>query len=463
MELWTLWYTIASSLRPAFSRTRTYLWFLAALSGFCVRTDLFGVTSFARAHGFGGIGYDRLLDMFHSGGFDARRLRSVWVKTLLRFASPFIWEVNGCPVLLCDGIKIPKSGKKMPGVKKLHQESESNTKPEYIFGHMLQAVSLVATAGGMFFAIPLGAEIHDGVVFSNRCKKTLLDRLLDMVFALCFDKPVYVVADAYYGSRKMVQGLLDRKSHLITRMKSNSVAYHRPAERVRVGPGRRRTYGEKLRLYDLFEQPLEWTRTRVQLYGKEQAVEYLSVRLLWRPVGHEVLFVLVKLSDGRRCVLLSSDLTLHPLLVLQMYAVRFKIEIGFKVSVRVVGAMGYHFWMKQMKRIDRAGKNTYLHRESDEYRAAVRRKLAAYHKFIQIGLIAQGLMLLLALLKPEQVWSRFASWMRTMNLNGIPSEWVTAESLRNTLPEFLHSAVESNIWAKFICENAERERRKPAA
>jgi len=66
MELWILWHTIASSLRPAFSRTRTYLWFLVALSGFCVRSDLFGVTSFARVHGFGRRGYDHLLDMFHS-------------------------------------------------------------------------------------------------------------------------------------------------------------------------------------------------------------------------------------------------------------------------------------------------------------------------------------------------------------------------------------------------------------
>lgn len=154
---------------------------------------------------------------------------------------------------------------------------------------------------------------------------------------------------------------------------------------------------------------------------------------------------------------------LHPLLVLRMYAVRFKIEVGFKVSVRIVGAMGYHFWMRQMKRIGREGKNMYLHRESDECRTAVRRKLAAYHNFIQIGLIAQGLMLLLALSKPEQVWSRFASWMRTMNLNGIPSEWVAAESLRNTLPEFLRSAGEDNDWAKFLRENAERKRPKSAA
>ena len=42
-----------------------------------------------------------------------------------------------------DGIKIPKCGRKMPAVKFLHQQSEANTKPEFITGHSLQAVSLL--------------------------------------------------------------------------------------------------------------------------------------------------------------------------------------------------------------------------------------------------------------------------------------------------------------------------------
>jgi len=34
----------------------------------------------------------------------------------------------------------------MPAVKKLHQQSESNTKPEYIFGHSCQAVAVLTQA-----------------------------------------------------------------------------------------------------------------------------------------------------------------------------------------------------------------------------------------------------------------------------------------------------------------------------
>jgi hypothetical protein len=54
--------------------------------------------------------------------------------------------VNRGPVLIGDGIQVAKSGRKMPGVKKLHQESESNAKLEYIFGHSWQAIADEAPA-----------------------------------------------------------------------------------------------------------------------------------------------------------------------------------------------------------------------------------------------------------------------------------------------------------------------------
>ena len=49
MSLWIYWFTAISNLRPAFSRTRTFLWFIVAVAGLAVRTDLLGVTSIVRA------------------------------------------------------------------------------------------------------------------------------------------------------------------------------------------------------------------------------------------------------------------------------------------------------------------------------------------------------------------------------------------------------------------------------
>ena len=173
MELWQTWYLIAASLRGAFPRQRTYLWFLTAMAGFCVRGDLLGVTSFIRGLGLHEKCYDRLLDMFHCSGLDFKVLRKFWVKAVLKFAVGLLWQVNGRLVVVGYGVKNPKSGKKMPGVKKLHQESESNTKPEYIFGHSLQAISLLLGFGGQFSPSRSEWRFMRGLSFSNRCRKTL--------------------------------------------------------------------------------------------------------------------------------------------------------------------------------------------------------------------------------------------------------------------------------------------------
>jgi hypothetical protein len=50
-----------------------------------------------------------------------------------------------------------------------------------------------------------------------------------------------------------------------------------------------------------------------------------------------------------------------------------------------------------------------LHRTSKEYRNHVRRKLAAYHRYYQLGCIAKGLLQYLALYFRRVVWVYFRS------------------------------------------------------
>lgn len=78
--------------------------------------------------------YDRLLDFFHSPALNIVDLTGCWVRTVLNIF-PGVLTVNGRLLIVGDGLKVPKSGKKMPAVKRLHQSSESNTKPQYIMGH----------------------------------------------------------------------------------------------------------------------------------------------------------------------------------------------------------------------------------------------------------------------------------------------------------------------------------------
>jgi hypothetical protein len=202
--LWNQWWELVSELRPACARTRTFLWMALCLAGMTTRKDLMGVTSIVRALGLVPAGYDRLLDFFHSPALNLDRLTRLWNR-LVFLAHPGILRVNGRPVLVGDGIKVAKSGRKMPGVKKLHQQSESNTKPEYIFGHSCQAVAVLTHALSSVFALPLACRIHEGVVFSNRDRRTLLDKMILLIDSLGMKEPFYFVADAYYATGKIVR------------------------------------------------------------------------------------------------------------------------------------------------------------------------------------------------------------------------------------------------------------------
>ena len=103
-----------------------------------------------------------------------------------------------------------------------------------------------------------------------------------------------------------------------------------------------------------------------------------------------------------------------------------------------------------MTPLRRVSGNQHLHRKSEDYRNAVRRKIAAYHRHIQLGLIAQGLLQILSATQPKMVWRSFGSWIRTVRPGLAPSEQVVAVALRHTLPEFLATAAKTSILVKFI-------------
>ena len=219
MNLWEVWFSVVKTLREACKRKRTFFWMIVFLIGASIRCgDLTGVTSVVRVVGLLPGYYSCLLDFLHSSSLNITLLAQLWTQWVLQNFFEKV-TINKRIVLLTDGIKVSKEGKKMPGVKMLHQASQSNTKAEFIMGHSCQAIGLLVKALGSFFCVPLTCQIHEGVVFSNRDKRTLYDKLLLMLNNLGIHIPYYLVADAYYSVAKMVNGIRKNGNHLVTRAK----------------------------------------------------------------------------------------------------------------------------------------------------------------------------------------------------------------------------------------------------
>lgn len=459
MPLWLAWWSVIRSLREACSREASFLWLALASAGFCIRPDLLGVSSIVRALGLASRCYDRLLDFFHSPAVDADALAQVWARQAM--ARLPVHRENGRPVVLADGIKIPKSGRHMPGVKSLHQESESNTKPTYIMGHSVQVVSLLVAADRSFFAVPLIGRIQEGVKFTNRDRRTLPRKLVGLLDILELEEPCVLVADAAFANRTLACPLLTRGHALVSRLPRSVVAYTpAPLDGAPRKRGRPRRYGQKIKLWTLFEDAsLPWESADSPIYDERGIrLRLLSLELLWRPLGRSIRFVLVDHPTRGRSIFMTTDLDMPALTVIRLYGLRFKIELSFKQAVRSVGVYAYHFWMMGMRKLARRAGTQHLHHASERYRRAVRRKIAAYHRHIQVGLISQGILQTIAITQPRAVWASFGSWLRTVRPGVPPSELVVSIAMRNTLPEFLAIPSDGDEFKKFLHDHVDPDR-----
>lgn len=132
---------ILCHFESCFSRKAAFYWFVTITIGLMLRSDKLGITSIIRDLALSSGCYDSMLYFFRSYFWLLDDIRTHWLSAVGKYASLY---QEGNLYLVGDGVRQSKEGRRIPGVKKLFQESENSVKPKYIHEHMFGGLGILA-------------------------------------------------------------------------------------------------------------------------------------------------------------------------------------------------------------------------------------------------------------------------------------------------------------------------------
>jgi hypothetical protein len=431
-----------NEFKYCFSDKRTYVWFVISVIGLMLRSDHIGMTSFIRELSLHPSSYSGIQHFFKTSGWCLLKLQRAWQCFLSK--SPFLYRVAGSVVIPGDGIKTPKEARHMPGVKKLHQESENSSKGEYIFGHMFGGLSvLMGSPGSKLYSVLISLRLHDGLEAIHEWSDEeptashVVQLIRDAAFAVSqFGKTILLLDRLFLTVPMLTELSKTPLLQAVTKAKMNVVAYFDPEPKTGRGPKPKK--GEKVSVASFFTAKAEeFVSTTATLYGKTQEVSYYCTDLLWGKKLYQRLRFVLAVFNGTKTILVSTDLTLSPEQIITLYSHRFKIECAFRELKQVIAGFGYRFWSKYMPKLKKFVKNDAnqdaIRSIADENaQRNIKATVEAIEKHALLSCIALGLLQLISLKFADAFNGSVIRFMRTKS-NAIPSEATVADFMRKNI------------------------------
>ncbi len=258
-------------------------------------------------------------------------------------------QVHGASLLGKDTTLVAKTTKRMLGVQKWKDHSDNADRGADLVGHHWNLVGLISQWEARWLCWPLVMRFVPGLKGARQWMvgdtvepmsfwDAALAALLEVTRCLG-EASVRVVADAYYSKAPFLNGLVARGIHVISRLRKDAVGWDDPEPRPSGTRGRKPRHGRKWTLASLLpaETP---TRERLTLYGKLTEVVFV-VRDVWlRDVAQKVRVVVLE-GAKEPFILVSTDLTLSALQIIEIYGARFSIELTIRDLKQHVGLGDY--------------------------------------------------------------------------------------------------------------------------
>lgn len=370
-----------------------------------------------------------MIHFFRASSWSLESIRQRWFEAV-KVYSPLYHE-GEFHVLIGDGVKQSKEGRRIPGVKKLYQESENSAKSQYIHGHMFGGLGVLAVDIRNWACIPLSIRLHDGLQVARDWAKSsvssashIIQMIEDAYLAAKTFGDSLLLLDRYFLS---VPGLIRSKElnqegpvqmEIVTKAKRSCKAFEEPEPKKPGTKGRPAKKGKTVHLMELFDTcSSEFLQTEAVLYGKKTPIRYYSRDLLWgQKLYQKLRFILVE-YQGTKSILVSTSLKLEPLSVIRLYSYRFRIECTFKELKQQTGAFCYHFWSKHMPKLNYYRKQDEaepLEKVTDENtRKKILETVKAIEMHIALSCIAMGIVQILSVRLTGTVDSREIRYLRT--------------------------------------------------
>jgi len=247
-------------------------------------------------------------------------------------------QVHGAYLVGKDTTLVAKSATRMLGVQKWKDHSDNADRGAYLVGHHWNLAGLISRWDTRWLCWPLVLRLVPGLkgarqwivgdaIEPMRFWDAAIATILEVTRCLG-EASVRVVVDAFYSKAPFLNGLRARGIDVISRLRKDAVGWDDPAPQPPGKRGPKPRYGRKWTLATLLalEPP---TRACLTLYGKLTEVVFV-VRDVWlRDVAQKVRVVVLE-GAKEPILLVSTDLALSALQIIEIYGARFSIELTIR-------------------------------------------------------------------------------------------------------------------------------------
>jgi hypothetical protein len=261
---------------------------------------------------------------------------------------------DGRLLLVLDDSINPKTGTKVFACQRSFDHAAKTNQSRFPWAQTIVTVGLLKVIHGRWCCLPLAFAFYlrkatlalrsvriRGRALTFESKFTQAVRLIRSLAGVFPRAPILVVTDSWFGNNGLLKPLrqaLGSRAHLLSRLRVNAVLHDLPVA-VAGRAGRPRKYGERLGSVKAMQTALRSTaRTdSLNLYGQVRDMVAAEQVVMLKTLRCRVRVVWVY-RRTQWIALVTTDLTLSVLHIIEIYGARWKIEAGFREIKQEIGS-----------------------------------------------------------------------------------------------------------------------------